>query len=139
MDHPELRSGSSRKQAGLVVLYDGYCPVCRRSARIIRKMDILGIIELRKYQDFPLEKLPVSLERLGKRVQACDPELRVCNEGIFAFSSILIRIPPLFIPAVISFILGKLGIGQRFYDFISDNRYHLPFSGMSRILLGSDE
>lgn len=115
----------------ITVLYDGYCPVCRRSARLIRKFDVLNVIDLKKYQEYPLDELPVSLEKLGTRIQACDADLKNCREGIFALTSILARIPPLFPFAAISFILGLSGVGQKVYDYISENRYNLPFSGIS--------
>ncbi len=130
-------AGKTRK--ALVVLYDGYCPVCRRSAEVIRRMDLLGIIGLRKYQDFPLADLPVPLEKLGKRIHACDTEMKNCHEGIYAFAAILIRIPPMFIPALFCYGLGIAGIGQKIYDFISNNRYNLPFSGISRLFLSKLE
>lgn len=128
-------SNAEKDHGRLVVLYDGYCPVCRRSAELIRQFDVLKAIDLRKYQDFPLSELPVSLDRLGKRVHACKDGFSTCSEGIFAFASIMLRIPPLFIPALFCLILGFSGIGQKFYDFISDNRYNLPFTGFSRFLI----
>lgn len=98
---------------------------------MIRQFDILGAIDLKKYQDYPLSELPMPLERLSKRIQSCDEQMRNCREGIFAFTSILARVPPLFPFAAISFILGLSGAGQKVYDFISENRYNLPFSGLS--------
>lgn len=132
-----MESRKIGKSHKLVVLYDGFCPVCRRSALIIRNIDILNAIELRRYQDFPLDKLPVPLEKLSKRIQACDSDLGNCREGIYAFTSILSRIPPLFAFAVGTYILGRLGIGQKFYDHISENRYNLPFSGISQIFMNA--
>lgn len=122
-------------KSSLIVLYDGFCPVCRRSAYIVGILDILNVIELKKYQEFPLEDLPVPLDRMSKRIQACNPNLKNCREGIFAFTSILIRVPPLFIPAVFTYLLGLSGFGQKFYDYISENRYSLPFSGISRLFI----
>ena len=126
-------TGAESATNRLVVLYDGYCPVCRRSADIIRLLDFLNAIDLKRYQEFPLENLPVTLEKLGKRVHACDSKMDNCRECIFACASIMIRIPPLFIPALCCYILGAIGIGQKFYDFVSTNRYSLPFSGISKI------
>lgn len=123
----------------LVVLYDGFCPVCRRSARIIRKIDLLGAVKLLRYQDFDLSDLPVPIDKITSRIQACDSDLKNCREGIFAFSSILIRIPPMFPFSVLSYIAGKLGFGQRIYDYISENRYNLPLSGVSRIFVRKNE
>lgn len=123
------------KNSGIVVLYDGFCPVCRRSAFLIHKFDILGSIQLSRFQDFPLDKLPIPLEKLSKRVQACNHDLKNCNEGIFAFTSILVRIPPFFPLAIFTFLLGKIGMGQKVYDFIAKNRYNLPFSGMTSIFV----
>ncbi len=115
----------------IAVLYDGFCPVCRRSAVIIRKFDLLGAITLKKFQDFPLDSLPVPLDKLGERVHACSMDYGECRDGIHAFTSILLRIPPLFPLAALSFLLGLIPFGQDLYDFISRNRYNLPFSGMT--------
>lgn len=135
------KANTGIKSRKLVVLYDGYCPICRKSARIISYLDLLGTMELKKYQDFKIEELPVPLEKLGKRVHACNETGMKCSEGIFAFASIMIRIPPLFLPAVLCFILGYAGIGQKIYDYISEIRYSLPLAGLSRIFpleLGSE-
>lgn len=135
MDSSPPESRSFTPTGKLVVLYDGYCPVCRRSAAIIRRIDLLRAVELVRFQDFEINDLPVPLDRMSKRIQACDGNLKNCREGIFAFYSILIRIPPAFPVAMASYILGRIGIGQRIYDFISENRYNLPLSGITRLFM----
>lgn len=135
----EKVSPATNTDGKLVVLYDGFCPVCRRSARIIERIDILHAIRLIRYQDLDLADLPVPLERMTKRIQACDSDMKNCREGIFAFSSILIRIPPMFPFSLLSYITGVLGFGQRIYDFISENRYDLPLSGITKIFMKGNE
>lgn len=134
----DTRADPEEKRS-LVVLYDGFCPVCRRSARIIRRLDYLHAIRLMRYQDFSLDNLPVPLEKLSKRIQACDTNLSNCREGIFAFTSILVRIPPLFPVSFFSFILSRTGLGQKIYDFISENRYNLPLSGITSLFMPGAE
>lgn len=114
----------------LYVFYDGWCPACRRLARIGRHLDFFGRLE------------PVSFRRPGffesgpgagvrprraeERLICADEYTGRRFEGVDAVAEIIKRLPllwPFLIPVGAARLLG---FGGPLYDFIARRRTVIP-------------
>lgn len=111
----------------LLVFYDGYCPLCRGSKKAIEKADWLHKIE---FQSFREEGIMSEYNLYDKQ-----PEERIYGfrlrdqrgyEGIQTILQIAKRVPLYWVFVPFLYIAIKIGLGQRFYDFIATRRKIVP-------------
>jgi predicted DCC family thiol-disulfide oxidoreductase YuxK len=117
-----------RRRLGLVVFYDGWCPLCTRSIRWLGRFDLLSLVRFVSFRD------PGVVERYGldergaeRRIQSVGWSGRL-HEGITAMLDIAVRSIPLW-PAVPVFIICRMIAGQRVYDAIASRRLILVPGG----------
>ena len=111
-----------------VVLFDGQCPMCRKSVEILQRLDWRNRLAYRDARD--LEHLPesaVSLdpEKLLQEMHVLTPDRRRAYAGFRAVRWMAARLPLLWAVWPLMFLPGVPWLGQRLYRWIARNRYHL--------------
>jgi predicted DCC family thiol-disulfide oxidoreductase YuxK len=101
--------------------YDGQCGMCRRSVRVLKRLDWFGRLA---YQDSTVlsdEELPVSRESslTGMPMRTKDGETLL---GFPAVRRAMRRTPIGFLPALILHIPGVSHVGRRVYDAFAAGR-----------------
>jgi len=116
-------------RAKLVVVYDGACGFCVRTARILRGLDAFELLELRDFRaEGALAGLPERLSQadLERRmhVVASGPVSAV-SAGYRGFVSVALRVPVLAPLGAIGSFPGAHFIGDPIYDAIAKKRHAL--------------
>jgi predicted DCC family thiol-disulfide oxidoreductase YuxK len=103
------------------VVFDGGCAFCRRQERRIRRLDWLGRLRTRTYDDAVLDWPEVARGTLGDglRVRFDDASVTV---GIDAVRSIAVRMPLTAIPALLLWVPGIHALGARAYGRVAARR-----------------
>jgi predicted DCC family thiol-disulfide oxidoreductase YuxK len=119
---PEDKAGKLlaawRERSPLIVGYDEHCQICQRVARIIQKLDVLGLIQkdgAHEPASAALAALPLS-QRL-EAIQAVSANERF--EGFAAIVAIARRIPPGQMLLPFFWILTATGLGPKIYRRIA--------------------
>jgi len=111
-----------------LVLYDGDCPLCRRSVALLRRLDWFGVLEYVSFRDAYdplLAQIPVQPERLQEEMHLLVPGVGTAYHGFAAFRWMAWRLPPLWPLAPLLSIPGVPRLGQRIYLWIARNRFRL--------------
>ncbi|WP_214808601.1 MULTISPECIES: thiol-disulfide oxidoreductase DCC family protein [unclassified Exiguobacterium] len=111
----------------IIVFYDGWCPLCKKTKKTITKFDFLRKFEFISFRDpevmskYKLDASKVALEmhslnvKNGKMLKGFDSFIR--------FTLFL----PLFIPfAPLMYTLKLLGLGDKTYNYIASKRTIIP-------------
>ncbi|MDR7556104.1 MAG: DCC1-like thiol-disulfide oxidoreductase family protein [Armatimonadota bacterium] len=110
-----------RRRWGLRVFYDGWCPLCTRSARWLARLDLAGLVRWISFRDPGVaERYGLDPDRAARRIQSLDGRGRR-REGIDALLAVAVRIPLLW-PLVPVLGVGRLVAGQRLYDALATRR-----------------
>jgi predicted DCC family thiol-disulfide oxidoreductase YuxK len=110
-----------RQRLELAVLYDGWCPLCTRSARWWSRIDLLALVRFVSFRDPGVAALyGLDVERAARRIQAVASDGSV-REGMDALIAIAGRSVILW-PALPLLVLGRLVAGQRLYDALARRR-----------------
>jgi len=110
-----------------LVLYDGDCPLCRRSVRLLHGLDWLGKLGFVNARDPErLRELPESLDpgRLLEEMHVLTPRGEV-HHGFAAFRWMAWRLPPAWFLLPLLYVPGVGWLGQRVYLWVARNRFHL--------------
>ncbi len=109
----------------LVVLYDGECGLCVRTARILRGLDAFELLDLRDFRrDGALDGLPaVAPADLERRMHVAGPG--GVKAGFRGFVSLALRVPLLVPLGVIGSIPGAGLLGDPIYDHVAARRQKL--------------
>lgn len=110
-----------------LVLYDGQCPLCQRSVRILQRLDWLGRLRFADARDpanVPATDPPLEHRRLMEEMHVVTNDGRVYH-GFAAFRFMAWRLPVLWLTAPFLYIPGVPFIGQRVYMWVARNRFHL--------------
>lgn len=110
-----------------LVLYDGQCPLCQRSVRILTRLDWLGRLRFADARDpanVPATDPPLEHQRLMEEMHAVTNDGRVYH-GFAAFRFMAWRIPLFWLIAPFLYIPGVPFVGQRVYMWVARNRFHL--------------
>lgn len=111
-----------------VVLYDGKCPLCRKSVAILRRLDWLGRLgyhDANDVENLPESSVPLAPERLLQEMHVVTPGGRSVYAGFAAFRWMAGRLPPLWPVWPLLFLPGVPWLGRRVYRWIARRRYHL--------------
>ena len=115
------------------VYYDGSCPICSASSRLINRLDWLNKVELIDlHQPGELDKAGITYQKAMSRIQVRTGCPQV-YEGIDSLIKISLVIPLLWLPVPILWFSGKIGIGNRLYDWIAKHRLIFPVPGYCKI------
>ena len=111
-----------------VVLYDGFCPLCRKSVRLLRSLDWLNVLTFASARDTDqLRKLHVTVEpkRLLEEMHLLTPDGEHVYHGFRAFRWMAWRLPLLWVLAPFLYLPGMETVGQRAYLWVARNRFRL--------------
>lgn len=102
------------------VLYDGDCGLCQRSARILKRLDVLGQLA---WVDFRTTPVDVDLSRLEQEMAAI---LRGRTYfGFSAYRAMAWRIPVMWPALPILYLPGMKAVGDTAYGWIARRRHHV--------------
>ena len=111
-----------------IVLYDGDCPLCRRSVAILKKLDWLGKLAYRSAREsdnLPPSEVPLNPTRMLEEMHVLTPDRKRVHIGFRAVRWILWRLPATFLMAPFLYIPGVPQIGNRVYLWVAKNRLDL--------------
>jgi predicted DCC family thiol-disulfide oxidoreductase YuxK len=124
-DHQTTTRAESPKKAQ--VLYDGMCPLCQKSVRVLKKLDWLRrltYVDVRNPAQLP-PGFSVPPQRLLEEMHLLTPDGRRIYHGFKAFRWMAWRLPLLWILAPFLYLPGMDSIGQRLYLLVARNRFRL--------------
>ena len=111
-----------------LVLYDGDCPLCRKTTSILKRLDWLhrlGFHNCRDTAGIPANSAHLDPARMIREMHVLTPDRTVAHAGFRAVRWISGRIPLLWPLYPLLFIPGMGRLGQRVYLWIARNRFHL--------------
>ncbi|HEX3146548.1 MAG TPA: DUF393 domain-containing protein [Gemmataceae bacterium] len=117
--------GASHKA---VVLYDGDCPMCRKTTSILRRLDWLHRLQFHNCRDaahIPANAAHLDPERMTQEMHVLLPNRRTALSGFRAVRWIAGRLPVMWPLYPLLFVPGMARLGQRAYLWIARNRFHL--------------
>jgi predicted DCC family thiol-disulfide oxidoreductase YuxK len=111
-----------------IVLFDGECPLCQRSIRIVRKLDWFHALDYqnaRAVDQLPESCVALNPERLLEEMHLLTPDRERAYAGFAAFRWMAWRLPLVAPFAAIFYVPGVPWIGNRVYRWIARNRFQL--------------
>jgi len=115
-----------------IVLYDGDCPLCRRSVAILRRLDWLHRLtyqDARDKEHLPASEMPLDPERLLQEMHVLTPKRRRAYAGFAAFRWLAARLPLLWLIVPLLYLPGVPWLGRRLYRWVARNRFKLAPCG----------
>lgn len=109
------------------VLYDGECPLCRKSVAVLRRLDWFRRLEAVNARDGtqPVLQTPaVAAAPLLEEMHLLTPA-GTLHKGFRAFRWMAWRLPLFWLIAPLLYIPGIPTLGQRVYLWVARNRFHL--------------
>ena len=111
-----------------IVLYDGECPLCRKTTDLLKRLDWLGRLRFHNCRDtagIPAHSAHLDPERMLQEMHVLTPDRAAAYSGFRAVRWIAGRVPVLWPLYPLLFIPGMAKLGQRLYLWIARNRFHL--------------
>jgi predicted DCC family thiol-disulfide oxidoreductase YuxK len=111
-----------------VVLYDGDCPLCRKTTAILNRLDWLGRLAFHNCRDathIPANSAHLDAARMIQEMHVLTPDRRRALAGFRAVRWIAGRIPLLWPLYPLLFVPGMARLGQWLYQWVARNRFHL--------------
>jgi predicted DCC family thiol-disulfide oxidoreductase YuxK len=111
-----------------VVLYDGACPLCRRSVRILKKLDWLSRLHVQDARDvanLPACDKPLEPKKLLEEMHVVTPDRRHAHAGFRAFRWMAWRLPLTWPLAPLLYLPGAAWLGGKVYRWVAKNRFNL--------------
>ena len=112
-----------------VVLYDGDCPMCRKTTAILKRLDWRHRLQFHNCRDLghiPANTAHLDPERMIQEMHVLTPDR---GRGLFPVSARFAGLPAVFPPCwplyPLLFVPGMARLGQRIYLWIARNRFHL--------------
>jgi len=114
-------AGWLRRRWQVIVLYDGWCPLCTRSARGWARCDLLSLVHFVSFRDpGVLATYGLDADRAARRIQVVTASGAV-KEGADALVAISGRLVVLW-PLAPLLVAVRLAAGQRLYDVVARRR-----------------
>ena len=110
------------------VIYDGDCPLCRKSVAILRSLDWLHRLEYVNARDSEQPLLlqpPVVGAPLLDEMHLLTPDGKRLFHGFGAVRWMAWRLPLCWLIAPLLYVPGVPWLGQRLYLWIARKRFHL--------------
>jgi predicted DCC family thiol-disulfide oxidoreductase YuxK len=111
-----------------VVLYDGLCPLCRKSVGILRRLDWfkrLAYADARDRAGLPVHDPPLEPDRLLEEMHLVVPQGSRVYHGFAGFRWMAWRLPLLWPLAPFLYVPGVPALGQRAYLWVARHRFRL--------------
>jgi len=105
----------------VVGYFDGRCGFCRRSARVLRRLDWLNRLEFVDLTSIPPAELPVPIEAALKGMPLRTRAGRILL-GFPAIRHALLQTPLGFLPALLMWVPGLSQVAAMVYEWIAANR-----------------
>src|SRR5262245_6637352 len=121
-----LRSAGNIAGDGKInVLYDGDCPFCRRTVRVLRGMDLFSRIVFEDFRRADITEL--SRRHPGLPMAALESEMVViaagqAYRGFEGYRRLALVLPVMWPIAPILYLPGALALGKRVYLYVSRHR-----------------
>ena len=111
-----------------VVLFDGECPLCRKTTAILKRLDWLHRLTFHNCRDttgIPANSAHLDSARMIAEMHVLTSDRGHAFSGFRAVRWIAGRVPLLWPLYPLSFLPGAPRLGQRLYLWMARNRYHL--------------
>jgi predicted DCC family thiol-disulfide oxidoreductase YuxK len=116
-----------------VVLFDGGCPLCRRSVRVLKRLDWFRRLHFEDCRDparVPKTPAPLDPGRMLEAMHLVTPDRRRVYVGFEAVRWVAWRLPAMMSFAGLLYLPGAAPLGHRLYVWVAKNRYRLvPCAG----------
>lgn len=111
--------------APTLVLYDGLCPLCRKTTALLKRLDWLHRLRFHDCRD--PAGLPPTFDpaRLTAEMHVLTPDGKTALSGFRAVRWIAARVPVLWPVLPLLFVPGMARLGQRAYLWVARNRFRL--------------
>jgi predicted DCC family thiol-disulfide oxidoreductase YuxK len=114
------------RRGRLHVLYDGACPLCRRTVGVLSALDLFGRLEFLDFRRLDLDEYN-HRHRLELSPAALEQEMTVVvggrrYDGFQAYRRLALALPALWPLAPWLFLPGVSGVGARLYRYVAANR-----------------
>jgi len=114
--------------AKAIVLYDGDCPLCRKTTSILKRLDWLHQLKFHNCRDtvgIPANSAHLEPARMIAEMHVLTPDRKNALSGFRAVRWIAGRVPVMWPIYPLLFIPGMPKLGQRIYLWIARNRFRL--------------
>jgi predicted DCC family thiol-disulfide oxidoreductase YuxK len=111
-----------------IVLYDGECPLCRKTATILKRLDWLHALRFHNCRDsagIPENAAHLDPARMIAEMHVLAADRKTAYSGFRAVRWIAGRLPLLWPLYPLLFVPGMPRLGQRIYLWIARNRFQL--------------
>jgi predicted DCC family thiol-disulfide oxidoreductase YuxK len=111
-----------------VVFYDGECPLCQASMKIVKRLDWLGVLRFQnccETDNLPHAPEPLDPQLLIEEMHLVTPQRDSVYRGFAAFRWMAWRLPLLTAFAPLLYLPGVPALGQRVYLWVARNRFRL--------------
>ena len=113
-----------RRDRSLVVLFDGGCPICRRTVRTLRRLDWLNRLQFADATNADIRRQvapSLSLDDAMRQMNVVDAQGRLSG-GYLAQLRIARQLPALYPLGVLGALPGVKQMGTVVYRYIAANR-----------------
>ena len=120
-----MRTANSKRA---IVLYDGQCPLCRKTTIILKRLDWLHLLTFHDCRDeagIPANTAGLKPERMVAEMHVLSADRKSALSGFRAVRWIAGHVPLLWPLFPLLFIPGMPTIGQRIYLWVARNRFQL--------------
>jgi predicted DCC family thiol-disulfide oxidoreductase YuxK len=110
------------------VLYDGQCPLCQKSVKLLRRLDwlhALTYVDVRDPAQLEGIHVPAAPERLLEEMHLLPAGGGACYHGFTAFRWMAWRLPLLWLLVPFLYLPGMCRWGQQAYLWVARNRFRL--------------
>jgi predicted DCC family thiol-disulfide oxidoreductase YuxK len=119
---------TAAKTQPALLLYDGLCPLCQKSIKVLRRLDWLGKLAYQNARDVervPSMDPPLQLERMLEEMHLVTPDGQSVYVGFYAFRWLAWRLPLLIPLAPLLYLPGMPWLGGKVYRWVARNRFNL--------------
>jgi predicted DCC family thiol-disulfide oxidoreductase YuxK len=119
----------ARRRGRIQVLYDGFCPICQRSARLLASLDIFQRLEWVDFRFLDLNEYNRT-QALNLKADDLEKQMYVISSarayrGFYGYRVIALAIPAFWLLAPWLFVPGISSLGARIYRYIARHRMNL--------------
>lgn len=121
-----IAAAPEKRQA--IVLFDGACPLCRKSVALLKRLDWLKRLSYQDARDEEhLPKSAVRFEpaRMLQEMHLLTPSRKRAYAGFRAFRWIAGRLPVFWVIWPLLFVPGVARLSQKLYLWVARNRFRL--------------
>jgi len=111
-----------------IVLFDGDCPLCKKSVSILKQLDWLGALQFHNARDnakLPESHVELQRNKLLEEMHLLTPDRKHAFAGYAAFRWIAWRLPLAWAFAPLMSFPGVPEVGNQIYRWVAKNRFKL--------------